>query len=95
MATSEGGSGFYVGAEEMVRRWSRRAGCEWPDDMQPYAILDLDLWVDGAETKAFRAESGCAEGISVELWVGEGSSHAPGIGEAFVDEMLAWMLAQR
>ena len=87
-------SAFYVGAEEMAKRWSRRAGCEWPDDMQPYAILDMDQLVDGVETRAFRAESGCANGISVELWMGEGSGHAPGIGEAFVDAVLTWLLAQ-
>ena len=48
----------------------------------------------GAETQAFRAESGCAEGISIELWIGNGSSHAPGFGEAFVDALLGWLLSQ-
>ena len=72
----EGERAFYAGARDMVTRWSRRAGCEWLDNPLPYATLDLDEYVPGAETQAFRAESGCAEGISIELWTGEGSSHA-------------------
>ena len=78
----------------MARRWSERAGCEWPDEVQPYAIFDFDELVPGAETQAFRLESGCAEGISVELWVGQGSGHAPDMDEVFVDALLGWLLAQ-
>lgn len=85
---------FYVGAEEMVSRWSRRAGCDWPEYREPYATLDLDQFVPGAETQAFRLEAGCVDGISIELWVGEGSSHAPGYGDAFVDAVLGWLLSQ-
>ena len=29
----------------MVTRWSRRAGCEWPEHLQSYAALDLDQFV--------------------------------------------------
>ena len=90
----DGKSAFYAGAHDMVTRWSRRAGCEWPEDPQPYASLDLDQDVPGAETQAFRLESGCAEGISIELWSGVGSSHSPDYGDAFVDALLAWLLSQ-
>ena len=98
--TTEGGqnsggeTAFYVGAEDMVRRWSERAGCEWPNVVQPYASFDFDEFVPGAETRAFRMESGCAERINVELWVGEGSGHAPGMGGAFVDALVGWLLDQ-
>ena len=44
----------------------------------------------GSETKAFLLESGCAEGSNIELWIGEGSSHTTGYGDALVD----WLLAQ-
>lgn len=91
---SDGERAFYAGAQEMVARWSRRAGCDWPEDPMPYATLDLDQYVAGAETQAFRLESGCAEGINIELWVGEGSSHAPGYGYAFVDALVDWLLSQ-
>ena len=85
---------FYAGARDMVTRWSDIAGCDWPEDPQPYATLDLDRYVAGPETQAFRLGAGCAEGISIELWVGEGSSHAPGYGEAFMDALLGWLLSQ-
>ena len=86
---------FYAGALEMAMRWSQRAGCDWPANPMPYATLDLDEYVPGAETHAFRAESGCAEGIGVELWIGLGSGHAPVYGEAFVDALLNWLLSQQ
>lgn len=90
----EGESAFYAGAQDMVTRWSRRAGCDWPEDLQPYATLDLDRYVSGPETQAFRLESGCAEGVTIELWIGEESNHAPDYSEAFVDALLDWLLSQ-
>ena len=89
-----GETAFYAGAQDMVTRWSRRAGCHWPEDLRPYGTLDLDQYVPGSETQAFRLESGCAEGITIELWMGEGSSHAPDYGDAFVDALLDWLLSQ-
>ena len=91
---SGGKTAFYAGAQDMVTRWSRRAGCEWPEDLRPYATLDLDQYVPGSETQAFRLESGCTEGITIELWMGEGSSHAPDYGDAFADALLDWLLSQ-
>ena len=85
---------FYASAQDMVTRWSRLATCDWPTDSQPYAILDLDQYVPGAETQAFRLESGCADGISIELWVGEGSNHSPDYSETFVNALLDWLLSQ-
>ena len=85
---------FYAGAQDMVMRWSQRAVCEWPEHPQPYATLDLDQYVAGSETQAFRLESGCADGINIELWVGEGSSHSPGYGDAFANALLGWLLSQ-
>ena len=91
---SGGETAFYAGAQDMVTRWSRRAGCDWPEDLRPYATLDLDQYIPGSETQAFRLESGCAEGVTIELWMGEGSSHAPDYGDAFVDALLDWLLSQ-
>ena len=91
---SSGERAFYAGAQEMVTRWSRRAGCDWPEHPQPYDTLDLDQYVPGAETQAFRLKSGCAEGVTIELWTGSGSGHAPGYGEAFVDALVGWLLSQ-
>ena len=85
---------FYAGAQEMFTRWGQRAGCDLLEHPQPYAALDLDENVPGPETQAYRLESGCAEGISIELWMGEGSGHSPGYGDAFADALLEWLLAQ-
>ena len=93
-AKSDGEPAFYAGALDMVMRWGVRAGCEWPEDPQPHASLDLDAFVPGAETQAYRLESGCADGINIELWKGEGSGHSPGYGDAFVDALLDWLLSQ-
>ncbi len=90
----DGKSAFYAGAQEMVARWSRRAGCDWPEDPQPHATLDLDQYVAGSETQAFRVEAGCAEGTTIELWSGQGSSHSPGYGDAFLDALVDWLLSQ-
>ncbi len=86
---------FYLGAQDMAARYSRLAGCEWPTDFQPYATLDLVQSVPGAETEAFRLQEGCAEGITIELWSGVGSGHAPAYDDVFVDALLAWLLSQK
>ncbi len=64
---ADGERAFYAGAQDMVTRWSQRAGCDWPENPQPHAILDLDQYVPGPETQAFRLNSDCAEGINIEL----------------------------
>lgn len=85
---------FYASAEDMVTRWSQRAGCEWPDDPQPYATLDLDRYISGEETKLFRPETPCPNGINIELWRTDHSGHAPGYGPAFLDALLSWILSR-
>lgn len=91
---AEGEPAFYVGAREMVARSSRMAGCEWPEDLEPYAKVDLDDWFDGLETNLYRLETDCADELSIELWEGVGSGHSPGYGDAFIDAVLDWLLAQ-
>ena len=86
---------FYAGAEDMVTRWSLRAGCEWTGHDRPYADLDLDQAVPGFETQVYRQESGCVEGIDIQLWKGVGSGHTPIYGDAFTDALLDWLLSQR
>ncbi len=93
-AKGDGEPAFYAGARDMVTRWARRAGCEWPERSEPHAALDLDPYAPGAETRAFRLESGCAAGITIELWAAEGVGHAPAYGDAFVDALVGWLLSQ-
>ena len=80
---SGGEQAFYASATDMVTRWSQIAGCNWPENPEPYATLDLDQYVPGSETQTFRVESGCPDGINIELWVGEDSSHSPGLWRNF------------
>ena len=91
---ADGERAFSASAQDMVTRWSQIAVCNWPEDPMPYAAFDLDEWVPGSETQAFRLEPTCADGISIELWKGVGSGHSPAIGETFVDALLTWLLAQ-
>ena len=93
--TGEDERAFYAGAREMVMRWSERAGCGWPADTNSYASLDLDQFVQGAETRAFRLESACDQGIEIELWIAGGSGHSMFFGDAFVDALLDWLLSQK
>lgn len=91
---SDGERAFSASAQDMVTRWSQIAGCNWSYAPMHYAEFDLDEWVPGAETQAFRLEPTCGDGINIELWKGVGSGHSPAIGEKFVDALLDWVLAQ-
>ena len=91
---SNGERAFYAGAQDMVTRWSHRAGCDWPEDPDPYATLDLDKYVPGPETQAYRLDSNCATGVTIELWMSEGSHHAPGYTTTFTDALLDWLMSQ-
>ena len=94
---SDAVSPSYAGTEEMLKRWGKRAGCEWPrnsDEYAPQAILDLDEYAPGPDTLVFRPGLNCPEGISIELWLGLESGHSPGYGDAFTDALLEWLLAQ-
>ena len=85
---------YYASPVDIVRRWGVDvAGCEWPDDRQPYGAMDLDESVPGAETSSYRLD-GCPDGVNVELWIGHGSGHVPAYGEAFTDALLGWLLSQ-
>ena len=77
---ADGDPAAYASAQDMVMRWGRRAGCEWPKtsaEFAHYAVFDLDKFVRGPETYAFRLESGCADGIDIQLWQGVESDHTP------------------
>ena len=68
----DGERAFYAGAQDMVTRWSRRAGCDRPEEPRPYATLDLDQNVPGSETQAFRLESGLRRGNKYRALDGHG-----------------------
>ena len=49
LSENGGEPAFHAGAQDMVMRWSQRAGCDWPEPFEPYANLDLDRSVSGSE----------------------------------------------
>ena len=84
----------YAGAQDMVRRWGQRAGC----NVQSVAYglgVDLDDAIEGPETLTYAFPEGCAEGITVEMWSSDEGGHTPGYGDAFTDALLEWLLAQK
>ena len=93
-AKGAGEPAFYASARDMVARWSQRAGCAWPEGANPQAALDLAPHLPGAETQVFRLQSGCAAGLTIELWTALGGGHSPAYGDAFVDALLGWLLSQ-
>jgi polyhydroxybutyrate depolymerase len=89
----DGGSawGFaYDGVEETVAAWAGLDGCA--TGPVAGAPREYDDWVAGAETLV-STWSGCAGGVTVELWRMEGSTHMPSIGPAFQDDLIDHVLA--
>jgi polyhydroxybutyrate depolymerase len=89
--SSEAGTA-YPAAEEAVRRWASRAGCDLgaAEMLEP---LDLDFTLSGAETQPLRYRRGCRAGVTVELWTIEGGAHVPAFDPDDIGErILAWLL---
>lgn len=82
----------YPAAEEAVRRWASRAGCDLgaAEMLEP---LDLDFTLSGAETQPLRYRQGCRAGITVELWTIEGGAHVPAFDPDDIGgRLIAWLL---
>ena len=88
------GQAFYAGARDMVALWGHKAECRNPEEPHALDAFDFDQYIPGPETRSYRLD-GCAEGVTVELWQGEGSGHSPFYGDAFVDALLDWLLSQK
>ena len=91
-----GGSGLggtrYPGARETVERWASRAGCDL-DASESLSRVDLDRFLEGAETTRRRYSAGCADGIRVELWTVQSGSHVPAFDPDDIGRrILSWFL---
>ena len=92
----EGGSnpdigwGNHPAARDVVHRWARRAGCDLPE-AETLPKLDVDRAVDGGETSVTRYQSGCQDGLVVEFWEMDSSSHVPRLADDFGELILGWM----
>lgn len=86
------GVGAYPGAEETVRRWASRAGCD-TQSSESGPDIDLDTVVPGAETEVVRYRAGCAPGTEAELWRMVGAGHIPTLSQDFSDRVVDWLFA--
>lgn len=84
------GNDAYPGARGSTDRWAGYNDCGTLTS--DGGRLDLDLAVDGAETRR-EIYPGCPTGGSVELWTLEGSKHQPRIRQQFRDPLWSWMQA--
>lgn len=79
----------YPSAEETVRRWAARAGCDEGAAEQGPPI-DVDVALPGDETTVTTYRSGCAPGVEAELWRIQGGGHIPTLAMDFADRILDW-----
>ncbi len=87
------GSSWYPSAEETVKRWALRAGC---DDVQTSgAAIDLDSTVDGAETVVTEWSTGCDAGHEAALWRMEAVGHLPRFSRDWMPAVSEWLLRHR
>jgi polyhydroxybutyrate depolymerase len=80
------------GAEASALAWATLDGCDTtPDTSAPN--LDLDVGLDGAETKVSRWASDCKAGGSAELWTIQDGTHIPELGDEFRARLFDYLLA--
>ena len=76
LQTDDESSDGHPGALELVQRWAERSGCNLAA-AETGQRFDLVPDLDGAETAATRYRTGCADGMTAELWSIEGGGHSP------------------
>lgn len=86
-----GGLG-YPGAEETVRRWAARAGCD-DGALDQGTPFDLDTGLAGDETTVSTHRTGCAPGVEAELWRIQGGGHIPALAPDFGERIIDWVLS--
>ena len=87
----DGGEVRYPGAQESVRRWAARAGCD-VDALETLSRLNLDVSLEGAETTRQRYQERCADGVRVELWTVQAGPHVPAFDPDNIGRLLiAWL----
>ena len=82
----------YPGAEQLVDRWARRAGCD-TQSSEPATTADIDSTIDGNETEVIVYRKGCTDGVTIELWKINGASHGPELHETATERLLKWLLS--
>ena len=81
----------YPGAEETVHRWAARAGCDM-EAAETLPSMDLIEGLPDDETDVTRYDTGCDDGLRVELWTIEDGGHVPGFdADDFGARVVAWL----
>ena len=88
------GRGSYPSARVVIHRWARRAGCDL-SEAETLPNLDMDRAVGGSETSVSRYRSGCWDGLVVELWEMDSSSHVPRLADDFGERILDWLFGRQ
>ncbi len=87
------GTPAYPSAEDAVKRWALRAGC---DDVQTTGeTLDLESRLEGAETVVTEWSSGCVEGHEAALWRMQGAGHVPVFTATWMSSVSDWLLRHK
>lgn len=85
--------GNHPAARDVIHRWARRADCDL-SEAETLPNLDIDKAVGGSETSATRYRSGCRDGLVVELWEMDSSSHVPRLADDCGELILGWMFEE-
>jgi polyhydroxybutyrate depolymerase len=89
-----GGTQFFPGARETIRRFAAHAGCD-ANNPATAANIDLVRNITGAETTVLHY-TGCPAGIDVDLWTIVGGPHVPGPWvPSALDSMVDWVIDHR
>lgn len=82
----------YPGAEESVHRWATRAGCDM-EAAETMPSMDLVEALPDEETDVTSYDTGCDNGLKVELWTIEDGGHVPGFNaDDFGARVVAWFM---
>ena len=82
----------YPGAPETVMRWARRLGCDF-NNAETLDDIDLDVAIQGVDTRVVRYRQGCAEGVTIEHWRIVGGEHTPQFDSELIGErVVGWLL---
>lgn len=77
-----------------IERWAARAGCDITMPSDDARRFDMDLAVAGPDTTARRYETGCAAGVTAEIWTIEGGMHAIQPSDDYTPRWMAWLMGQ-
>jgi poly(3-hydroxybutyrate) depolymerase len=82
----------YASAEESVRRWAVRNGCD--ESTTNGAVMDLVNELPGDDTYPLIHDD-CPEGLSAEVWKIEYGSHVPGLNDNWSPALVDWLMNQK